>query len=161
MKKMYLVYVIGCLDGCKRAVAVSYDSNENILDSNKENVDVDKENVLGMYVVEDETIAEKAVKAYMTNTSQDMGDIIAGLRVYQRLEYVREDTSEETEKLARMDSDTLEMLEEETDSIKLKLAWFRGLMKDLLGDGSYACDMMQVEHHFGQISQDLFDAFVR
>lgn len=161
MKKMYLVYVIRCLGGCKRAVAVSYDSNENILDSNKENVDVDKENVLGMYVVEDETIAEKAVKAYMKDTTQSMSDIIADLRVYQRLDYVREDTSEETEKLARMDRDTLEMLEEETDAIKLKLAWYRGLMKDLLGDGAYACDMMQVEHHFGQISQDLFDAFVR
>ena len=161
MKKMYLVYVIGGLGGCKRAVAVSYDSNENILDSNREDVDADKENVLGMYIVEDETIAEKAVKAYMRDTSQSMSDIIADLRVYQRLEYVRDDTSDETEKLARLDRDTLEMLEEETDSIKLKLAWFRGLMKDLLGDGAYACDMMQVEHHFGQISHDLFDAFVR
>lgn len=161
MKKMCLIYVIRGLGGCKRAVAVSYDSNENVLDSNREGVDADKENVLEMYIVEDETVAEKAVKAYMTDTSQNMSDIIADLRVYQRLEYVRDDTSEETEKLARMDRDTLEMLEEETDSIKLKLAWFRGLMKDLLGDGAYACDMMQVEHHFGQVSQDLFDAFVR
>lgn len=160
MKKMYLVYVIGGLGGCKRAVAVQYDSNENILDSNREGVDADKENVLEMYIVEDETVAEQAVKTYMKDTSQSMSDIIASLCVYQRLEYVRGDTSEETEKLARMDRDTLEMLEEETDSIKLKLAWFRGLMKDLLGDGAYACDMMQVEHHFGQISQDLFDAFV-
>lgn len=161
MKKMYLIYVIRGLGGCKRAVAVSYDSNENILDSNREGVDADKENVLEMHIVEDETVAEKAVKTYMKDTSQSMSDIIADLRVYQRLEYVREDTSEETEKLARLDKDTLEMLEEETDSIKLKLAWFRGLMKDLLGDGAYACDMMQVEHHFGQISQDLFDAFMR
>ena len=158
---MCLIYVIRGLGDCKRAVAVSYDSNENILASNREGVDTDKENVLGMYIVEDETVAEKAVKTYMKDTTQSMSDIIADLRAYQRLEYVREDTSEETEKLARMDSDTLEMLEEETDSIKLKLAWYRGLMKDLLGDGAYACDMMQVEHHFGQISQDLFDAFVR
>lgn len=159
MKNRNLIIVLRAIGGSKRAVAIQHDSSDDLMllqsvEMNQETEDEDE-----VYEVDDEIIAGKAVKAFNTDTSRSMSEIIAGLEVYQRLEYVREDTSKETEKLAHMDRDTLDMLEKMTDDLTLRLAWYRGLMKDLLGDGAYACDMMQVEHHFGQITQDLFDAF--
>ncbi len=159
MRQMDVIYVIERVGGGKRAVAVQHLDDENVLDTNIEGVDFEKDNVLGMYIVQDERVAERAVKAFNENPTQSMTAVIDSVREYQHLEYVKEDPDEENLRLARMGRDTLDMVEKATDELKLRLAWYRSMMKDLLGDGVYTWAVIQLEHHFGQIDHDLFDAF--
>ena len=73
--KANVIYVISS-KGYRRAVAVKYDSMENVLDDNREGVDMDTENVDDMYIVCNEEQAKEAVEIFNKNTEQDMSEII-------------------------------------------------------------------------------------
>lgn len=73
--KANVIYVISS-KGYRRAVAVKYDSMENVLDDNREGVDMDTENVDDMYIVCNEEQAKEAVEIFNKNTEQDMNEII-------------------------------------------------------------------------------------
>lgn len=140
----------------KRAVAVQHFDNENIMnvvcDYIKENNDI-----VEMYNVKDEVVAEKVVTEFNDNHNKSISSIIEDYTVYQRLEYVREDTDADNRKLSRMDADTIAMIEKETDCVKDKLDLYCSMMKDILGDGAYTWSIQQIIHHLGQIRNDLFD----
>lgn len=76
--KANVIYIISGRD-YRRAVAVKYDSMENVLDDNREGVDMDTENVDNMYIVCDEEKAKKAVEIFNENTEQDMSEIIKNM----------------------------------------------------------------------------------
>lgn len=73
--KANVIYIISGRD-YRRAVAVKYDSMENVLDDNREGVDMDTENVDDMYIVWNEEQAKEAVEIFNKNTEQDMNEII-------------------------------------------------------------------------------------
>lgn len=73
--KANVIYIISGRD-YRRAVAVKYDSMENVLDDNREGVDMDTENVDDMYIVWNEEQAKEAVEIFNKNTEQDMSEII-------------------------------------------------------------------------------------
>lgn len=73
--KANVIYVISS-KGYRRAVAVKYDSMENVLDDNREGVDMDTENVDDMYIVCNEEQAKEAVEIFNKDTNQNMSDII-------------------------------------------------------------------------------------
>jgi len=76
--KANVIYIISGRD-YRRAVAVQYDENENLLNDNREGVDIDTENVDDMYIVCDEEKAKKAVEIFNENTEQDMSEIIKNM----------------------------------------------------------------------------------
>lgn len=76
--KANVIYIISGRD-YRRAVAVQYDENEDILNDNREGVDIDTENVDDMYIVCDEEKAKKAVELFNENTEQDMSEIIKNM----------------------------------------------------------------------------------
>ena len=76
--KANVIYIISGRD-YRRAVAVQYDENEDILNDNREGVDIDTENVDDMYIVWNEEQAKKAVEIFNENTEQDMSEIIKNM----------------------------------------------------------------------------------
>lgn len=158
MEKMSLVMVVKNVCGEKRAVAVQHWDFDNVMDVVCDYID-DKEYIVSMYQVKDEVIAEKVASTFNQNTDKAMSQIIEDTIVHQRLEYVREDTEEDNMKLSKLSSDTLTILEKETESIDEKLMWYKNLIESLIGDGAYTWDMTQIKHHFGQMRIDLFDVF--
>lgn len=73
--KANVIYVISS-KGYRRAVAVKYDENENILNDNREGVDMNTENVDDMYIVCNEEQAKEAVEIFNENPEKDMSEII-------------------------------------------------------------------------------------
>lgn len=76
--KANVIYVISS-KGYRRAVAVKYDSMENVLDDNRECVDMDTENVDDMYIVCNEEQAKEAVEIFNEDTEQNMSEIIKNM----------------------------------------------------------------------------------
>ena len=164
--KANVIYIISGRD-YRRAVAVQYDENEDILNDNREGVDIDTENVDDMYIVCDEEKAKKAVELFNENTEQDMSEIIKNMEeivmesgmteVYQELEYEREDPERDNYRIARMDKSKRDEIEKMTDDIYERLQEYHEFMRRMVGDGAYTHNIQQVQHHFGQIRGDLFD----
>lgn len=73
--KANVIYIISGRD-YRRAVAVKYDENENLLNDNREGVDIDTENVDDMYIVWNEEQAKEAVEIFNENPEKDMSEII-------------------------------------------------------------------------------------
>ena len=156
--------VMDCgLDKFRKAVAVEVDFGLDLMDAFSKYINAG-DDIEKVYPVQDMATAKDVAEKYNKldkKTLQDVEEMIMDKdmkEVYQELTYEREDTEQENYRIARMDKEKRDAIEKATDDMKARLQEYHDLMRRMLGDGAYTQNISQVQHHFGQIDIDLFDA---